>query len=117
MKQWDSVFNNNHLRLMRVHIGFIVFYIMSTALILIYSANNSGNQRTSVLANIIVAVVFNVPLISLHGLLAFGAKKKFEMSRKASEIVFAIMLLGFPIGTLLSLFYFLPKTTWKQPSH
>ena len=61
-------------------------------------------------------LAFFTPFILLHGLLAVGAKKKIELSRKVSEIVFAIILLGFPIGTLLSMLYFLPKTTWKQPT-
>ena len=113
MKKWNTTFNNNHLRLMRVHIGFIVFYLI-LAVIWLYTAIEFGNQETAAMGHIIVAFIFFTPFILLHGLLALGAKKKTELSRKGSEIIFAFLLLGFPVGTLLSMLYFLPRTTWKQ---
>ena len=97
---------------MRVHIGFVVFYVIA-AIIWIYSAIDYANEKTSVM---VMVFIFFTPFILLHSLLAVGAKKKIELSRKFSEIVFAIILLGFPVGTLLSMLYFLPKTTWKQPN-
>lgn len=28
MKKWETTYNDNHLRLMRVHIGFVIFYVL-----------------------------------------------------------------------------------------
>jgi hypothetical protein len=57
---------------------------------------------------------FSLPIV-LHLLLALGSYKKIEFSRKVSEIVFALLLLAFPVGTLMSMYIFLPATTWKSP--
>lgn len=113
MRKWETTFNNNHLRLMRVHIGFVVFYII-LAIVYAFFAYGFGAHATFEKL-ILFCFLFFSPLILLHGLLAIGAKNKIEISRKISEIVFAFLLLAFPIGTILSMLYFLPKTTWKMP--
>ncbi|STZ64002.1 Uncharacterised protein [Moraxella lacunata] len=116
MKQWESTFNNNHLRLMRVHIGLMIFY----AVFFLFCSYFLYNLRMDRVIEISFLRVFTsvmllyIPFFAFHLLLAIGAKRKSEMSRKISEIVFAIMLLGFPVGTILSAFYFLPKTIWKS---
>ncbi|TDR77867.1 hypothetical protein [Paludibacterium purpuratum] len=55
-----------------------------------------------------------LPVFS-HGLPAYGSYQKNEISRKVSEIIFALGLIGFPIGTFLSIYLFLPATQWKDP--
>ena len=69
------------------------------------------DPKQLIIRYLIVAFIFFTPFVLLHDLLAVGAKKKTELSRKCSEVIFAFLLSGFPIGTLLSMLYFLPKTT------
>lgn len=98
---------------MRVHIGFVVFYIV---LVLLYVGFGYGfGVHASLFQLVWLCFLFFLPMILLHTLLAIGAKNKVEISRKISEIVFAFLFLAFPIGTILSMLYFLPKTTWKMP--
>lgn len=113
MKKWEATFNDNHLRLMRVRIGFVGFYIV---LVLLYVGFGYGfGVHANLFQLLIMCFLFFLPMISLHTFLAIGAKNKIEVSRKISEIVFALLFLSFPIGTILSMLYFLPKTTWKMP--
>lgn len=116
MKKWESTFNNNHLRLMRVHIGLMIFYFIFFGLVAYFLSvlPNENSEPVGFLKNLMLIMVGYSPLFVLHLLLAIGAKKKLELSRKISEIVFAIMVLAFPIGTILSLLYFLPRTIWKS---
>jgi hypothetical protein len=59
------------------------------------------------------AISFFFLPIPIHLALAYGSYRRIDLSRKASEILFALMLLAFPIGTLLSMFLFLPATVWQ----
>ena len=113
MKKWESTYNNNNLRLMRVHIGFVIFYVL-LAMMYAFFAYGFGAHATF-FELLVACFLFFLPLMLLHGFLAIGAKNKVELARKISKIVFAFLLLGFPIGTILSMLYFLPETTWKQP--
>lgn len=99
---------------MRVHIGFVVFYLVLALLYIFFLYYFSNDMQVSTI--IFTCMVFFLPLILLHVSLMIGAKNKIEISRKISEIVFAFLLLAFPIGTILSMLYFLPKTVWKMPN-
>lgn len=116
MKKYENVFNDNHLRLMRVHIGLIVFYFVFFGLLsygLSLLTINEAEQRS--IMQIFLKMIYGFsPLFVLHLVLAMGAKKKLEVSRRLSEIVFVIMFLAFPVGTILSALYFLPKTVWVK---
>lgn len=98
---------------MRVHIGFVAFYAILALSYAIFGYSFGVDE--TFLKLILFCVLFFSPMILLHTLLAIGAKNKVEISRKISEIVFAFLFLAFPIGTILSMLYFLPKTTWKMP--
>jgi len=50
----------------------------------------------------------------LHMVLAVGSYRRYEWSRKASEIVGVIMFLGVPIGTVLG-YLLLQRTMWTEP--
>jgi hypothetical protein len=51
----------------------------------------------------------------IHLVLSYGSYERIELSRKASEIAFVLLMVVFPIGTLLSMFLFLPATMWQVP--
>jgi hypothetical protein len=110
MRKWDSeIFGNNHIRLMKCHIGMATFYCcLFGVLALIASGTDSTGSFASAIA------FLSLPVL-LHLALAYGSFRRIEISRKVSEIVFALFLLAFPIGTFLSMFLFLPATTWKAP--
>lgn len=108
MRKWDSeIFDNNHLRLMKCHVGLAIFYLcLSMAVI----ATFDNTERAASLFT--AAALFSIPGF-LHLLLSYGSFRRIELSRKTSEVVFALMLLAFPIGTFLAIFLFLPATEWK----
>lgn len=109
MQKWDSeIFANNHIRLMKCHIGMAIFYCCLCFLV------TSLSYRTVSTASFAVNIVFFSLPAFLHLALSYGSYKRIEVSRKASEIVFALMILAFPIGTLLSMLLFLPATTYPE---
>ncbi|MET1257044.1 hypothetical protein [Aliikangiella maris] len=59
-----------------------------------------------------IPITFTLPTF-LHLVLAYGAKRGSEISRKVSVGVGVLMLITFPIGTLIA-FSFLPLTKWKE---
>lgn len=102
---------------MRVHIGMTVFFVVLLAF-LAYPSQwlYQDSTQSSFAKNFGQMILGFAPFIILHTVLAVGAWRKSELSRKVSEIVFAIMCLGFPVGTFLALFFFLPRTVWEQKS-
>ncbi len=110
MRTWDSaIYNNNHITLMKCHIGMTVFYgfLYGVVVTLLPQDINSSSSA--------IATGFFLLPVLLHLALSYGSYKRIEISRKVSEIVFVLLMLALPIGTLLSMFLFLPATTWKIP--
>jgi hypothetical protein len=106
MRKWNSeIYNDNHLRLMKCHIGMAVFYACLSGLLMAFDLR----------VWIFFAIGLFFPVILIHLVLSYGSYKRDEQSRKASEILFALMLLGFPVGTLLSMYFLLPATMWQAP--
>jgi hypothetical protein len=107
VRKWDSeILENNHIRLMKCHLGVVAFYLAAFSLLVWWEETGVGR--------LIISVVFAVP-VSVHLLLAYGSYKRVELSRKVSEFIFATLILAFPIGTVLAMFLFLPATTWEAP--
>ncbi|MCL2021921.1 MAG: hypothetical protein FWG81_07490 [Betaproteobacteria bacterium] len=106
MRKWESgIFRNNHLRMTKCHFWLFVLY-MCTGLILV----SIDTDPTS-----IIILFFWFSLALIHILLSYGSYKKIEIARRISEFVFATYLLGFPVGTFLAMYLFLPATLWKNP--
>jgi hypothetical protein len=87
---------------MRCHLGVLAFYLLVGSLLVWWAGN------------LIISVAFALP-VALHSVLAYGSYKRIEFSRKVSEFVFAMLILAFPVGTLLAMFLFLPATVWQSP--
>jgi hypothetical protein len=66
-------------------------------------------------AKLFVLLIFPGVFVFLHALLAYGSYKGIEISRKASEMVFVLIGIGAPIGTLIAIFFLLPTTQWETP--
>jgi len=105
-----EIFNNNHLRLMKYHIGLAIFYGCLFGFLGFLTAEN--NQTVTTASFALIIGFFSLPAL-IHLLLSYGSYRRIELSRKASEIVFVLLFLAFPIGTLLSMYLFLPATVWK----
>ena len=92
---------------MRVHIGMTVFFVVLSAF-LAYPSQclYQDIAQPSFVQNFGQAISGFGPFIILHTVLAVGAWKKSELSKKVSEIVFAIMCLGFLVGTFSTAFLF-----------
>ncbi len=108
MRKWNSdIYRDNHLRLMRFHAVFSLIYL------LIFLGGIFALEK-SLKEGLLLLFVVGWPFF-MHGLLSYGSFRKVELSRKASEVVFAILLVAFPIGTFLSMYLLLPATQWKDP--
>jgi hypothetical protein len=97
----------NQRKLYRFHLWLAGFYGVLWVLFAFFAA---GDVRGGFIIEIFI--VMAIP-VTLHLVLAFGSRAGNETSRKASVVVGVLMLLGFPIGTLLA-FSFLPLTQWKD---
>ncbi len=108
MRAWPlPVYNNNHIKLMAFHIGLTAFY-----LILLYVAFDAAFTDNK--GSVALAAVWCACFVILHLSLAYGSLFRLELSRKASELVGGLLLLGFPIGTIAG-YFFLQYTLWQQP--
>jgi hypothetical protein len=109
MRKWNSeIYNDNHLRLMKCHIGIAVFYFCLLLLALLL-------KQEAAARNLVFPVHVFILFFLTHLVLAYGSYERIELSRKASEIAFVLLMVLFPIGTLLSMFLFLPATMWQVP--
>ncbi len=97
----------NHLRLCRFHLALAALSVLLFGTLLIVAwADLTPSGR------------IGVPFMSvfptlLHVALAWGSKAESEISRKVSVAIGVLMLLAFPVGTVLAVF-FLPLTQWKS---
>jgi hypothetical protein len=118
MRKWNSeIFKNNHLRLMKCHIGMAIFYFCLFGFFTMFAQT----ERTESFVFVLVKGFYFL-LILIHLALSYGSYRRIELSRKASEIVFALVLVTSPIGNFLSTFLFflsmylfLPATMWQAP--
>ena len=99
-----SDYNDNPIRLSRFHVGLAIFYCIIGAT-LAWFGRESGHSLAW------MSVV--TPLVTLHTLLAYGARKRSEFSRKLSVVIGIMMLLAIPIGPIVAL-NFLPLTVWHS---
>ncbi|MNS12053.1 hypothetical protein D3C72_436080 [compost metagenome] len=99
-------YEKNHIKLMRFHITLALFYFLicslSAWLCMIDKSTSIGIP------------VFCAAAVFVHLLLAYGSRNRLESSRKASEFIGALLMFGFPIGTLLG-YFFLQCTIWQDP--
>lgn len=102
--------NINPLRLSRFHFGLAVFYGL-LAICTVFAARYFPFMAFPEIKLIILAI-YLMPLVHLG--LAMGCRKKNELARKLSVAVGILMLLAFPVGTILA-FYLLPLTEWNKP--
>lgn len=108
MKKWDKVAQNNHLKLMKIHLAMIVFYCLILLVVFWILPDNTLSQDGQ-----FVLIFYSIPII-LHTFLAWGAKQKLELSRRISTGIFVFMFLAVPIGTIIAMTYGLPATQWKH---
>lgn len=83
-----------------VHIALAALYGMLGALVIYMAATNGDSDHASSIA---VATFFCVPVL-LHALIAYGARRRRGWARGTSKAVGILMLLGFPIGTLIGFY-------------
>lgn len=115
MQTWNSdIFQSNHLRLMKCHIGLLVLWLIVTFFGIAAQVFDPGSDSDG---SDVAMVVFCALMAVLHAALSYGSYKKIEVSRKASEFIFALTLLAFPIGTFLAMYLLLPATQWKEPEN
>jgi small-conductance mechanosensitive channel len=93
----------------RVHRALALLYGGLTALMLFVGLQASTTQRG--LGPIIGGALIISLLFALHVAVAIGAKRQRSWSRTASQVIACIMLVGFPLGTLIGVY--LLANTWR----
>lgn len=97
----------NHIKLSRFHIGLAIAYVVLFGSLMLFGWSN-----------LTASGKIGVPIMSLfpplfHLGLAWGSKVKSEISRKISVVVGVLLLIAFPVGTILG-FFLLPLTQWNS---
>ncbi len=97
-----------NIRSMSAHRGLAIFYgLAGLTLIFLFYDSSSG---WSAFGPALVAMCIS----AIHVAIAFGAAKAAPWARIASIVVGCLLLLGFPIGTLIGL-YLLTNLKWPRP--
>ncbi|PPC76880.1 hypothetical protein C4K68_13155 [Pokkaliibacter plantistimulans] len=108
MQRWTApIHNQNHRKLMGFHILLGMLYFITNGICLLLVGPDASPYLPAM-------ALTSFCLFLLHGLLAFGCGYRFEAARKASEVLGAFMMIGFPIGTLLG-YFLLQRTYWLAP--
>jgi hypothetical protein len=96
--------SRNHIKLSYWHIGLAIFYtVAGIAAVMLLDLSKAD-------VDIGVYLLAAVPV--LHLILAWGARVKSEISRQVSILVGFAMFMAVPVGTIISLAFYLPLTDW-----
>ncbi|MDR2625372.1 MAG: hypothetical protein LBC37_03490 [Zoogloeaceae bacterium] len=117
----EPVADNPRL-LAKCHVGVAATYIVlsvSGLIVILFSRElfpdskhlfpEENIQTITILAGLLV---FGL----IHAALAPACVRRSEQARRISEFLFSVLILAFPIGTLLSIYLFLPATQWRAPA-
>jgi hypothetical protein len=97
----------DNVRSMSAHRGLCVFYsLLGFAFIVLFGSESKGMSIVGP-ALLLLAIGF------AHGAIAFGAARSAPWARVSSMVVGCLMLLGFPIGTLIGV-YLLANLKWPK---
>lgn len=99
--------NQNHITLSRLHLVLAAAYAILFGLQFLFSLSTLTESGK------IAVNILTIAMPMLHISLAWGSKNKSEIARKISPIVGILMLIGFPIGTILGL-YLIRFSDWKS---
>lgn len=109
MKEWNTIYQNNHLSLMKIHIGLAIFYGLM-AFFILYNEKHSEIKWVNLFIFIIILITPSL----IHIALAFGARQKSELSRRLSMVAFILIFLLFPIGSIFSVCVGFPALQWEE---
>jgi len=113
MKHWDTVYQDNHLSLMKIHFGLAIFYVLIMSGILFLILNDVSCSQIQ-WGNFLILVIIMIIPSSVHMALAYGARAKLELSRRLSMVVFILLFLIFPIGSIFSACVGFPVLQWEN---
>jgi len=100
---------DNHLRVAKVHIGFVIFYI-----IFYISLTFDHFQRPLMpIGNAHELLISTLLVCTLHLLIARGAQKKKRWARIVSILIACLLLIAVPIGTMIGI-YLLKYNRWAK---
>jgi cytochrome bd-type quinol oxidase subunit 2 len=94
-----------HIKIARAHRALSWFYLVLIVLfaILFFVIGKDGKNEAPIAGMIYFFVLFGV-VFAAHHFIAKGARERKPWARVASIIVACLMLLGFPIGTLIGIY-------------
>ncbi|SFU60725.1 hypothetical protein SAMN05216350_10396 [Polaromonas sp. YR568] len=107
LKQVKKATVPDNIRSMSAHIGLGVLYaVIGLGFIAIFGSNSASVMGT---------ILFILMLGIAHGVIAFGAARAAPWARTSSMVIGCLMLLGFPIGTIIGV-YLLVNLKWPPPT-
>ncbi|MDR1648495.1 MAG: hypothetical protein LBR88_10790 [Zoogloeaceae bacterium] len=109
---------NNPRLLAKCHVGVALTYLILSILGILDSIQSEEASIQSADINIQVIIVLAVFFVLglIHAALAPACARRSERARRISEFLFSALILAFPVGTLLSIYLFLPATQWQAPA-
>ncbi|MDR1646428.1 MAG: hypothetical protein LBR88_00065 [Zoogloeaceae bacterium] len=120
MKQWSDVYQNNHLRLARIHRILALTYGL-------YAFLGASLFPWLGMPELLPFLLPLLPLLLIHAWLISGCRRKSEQARKLSQGLFVFSLALFAAGVnfsallfpalvaFVTAFFGLPATSWETP--
>lgn len=101
----------NNIKVYRVHRALAWFYGVLLCLSLVLGA--MGLEGSNSMGPLVGAIVFLGLFVTVHHLIAKGAKNKQRWAQGGSAVVAILMLFGIPIGTIIGI-YLLVNNSWQS---
>lgn len=95
----------------RAHRALALLYGGLTVVMLFIGLQAAASTAGSGISPIIGPALIIALLFGLHMAVAVGAKRQRLWSRTASQVIGCLMLVGFPVGTLIGVY--LLANTWR----
>ena len=97
----------DNVRSMSAHRGLCLFYsLLGLTFLVLFGGESKG-------MSIVGPALLLLSIGLVHGAIAFGAARSAPWARASSMVVGCLMLLGFPIGTLIGV-YLLANLKWPE---
>jgi len=103
-----------HIKVARVHRGLAFFYGFSMVIVVGTLIIQPDKDFPTALIGFLA---ISAPLLLLHFFVAKGAREKKPWARGASIAIASLMLLGFPVGTIIGVYLLSNAVPSWEPEH
>lgn len=104
----------NNIKVFRVHraLSWLYGVMICVVILFVVLMRSDGVGVGELIAPVLIIGIFFL----LHHFVAKGAKEKKDWAKIASAIIGIIMLVGFPIGTLIGIYLLINNSGWESSS-